>query len=192
MKKEINPDKKLQAYIIGLCIGDGNLSNPNGRTVRLRITCDNKYPKLKKHIKESLQRLLPENKVSKINRKGCVDISCYSNQLEEILRWKAKGGSKLKQNVSIPNWIIKNKIYSKECLRGLFQTDGCMYKDRGYIMVNYTTIIEKLVLDIENIIINLGYKPQTRKVITGKYKKYVLRISKDTNKFIKEINLWKE
>lgn len=31
------------AYIIGVAIGDGNLSNSNGRAVRLRVTCDNKY-----------------------------------------------------------------------------------------------------------------------------------------------------
>ena len=59
----LNQDKNLQAYIIGLAIGDGNLSNPNGRAVRLRITCDNKYPGLIDRIARSLQKLLPKNKV---------------------------------------------------------------------------------------------------------------------------------
>jgi hypothetical protein len=36
----MNADTQLQAYVIGLAIGDGNLSNPSGRAVRLRITCD--------------------------------------------------------------------------------------------------------------------------------------------------------
>ncbi len=45
-KAALNPDRELQAYVIGLAIGDGNLSNPNGRAVRLRITCDTKYPRL--------------------------------------------------------------------------------------------------------------------------------------------------
>ena len=42
----LNPDPVLRAYVIGLAIGDGGLSNPNGRAVRLRITCDIKYPLL--------------------------------------------------------------------------------------------------------------------------------------------------
>jgi hypothetical protein len=32
----MNADTQLQAYVIGLAIGDGNLSNPSGRAVRLR------------------------------------------------------------------------------------------------------------------------------------------------------------
>src|SRR5579862_3288729 len=38
----LNTDRQLQAYVIGVAIG--NLSNPNGRADRLRITCDFKYP----------------------------------------------------------------------------------------------------------------------------------------------------
>ncbi len=185
-------NKKIIAYIIGVAIGDGNLSNPNGRAVRLRVTCDRKYPKLKEHIKESLKIFFTENKVSEVQRKGCIDISVYSNTLEYILGWKAKGGSKEKQNVSIPLWILNNKTYLKECLRGLIQTDGSIYIDRGYKMVNYTTIIEKLAVVYFNSLEKLGYKPQIRKVSHKGYEKYVIRISKNVDKFIKEINLWKE
>lgn len=185
-------NKKLIAYIVGVAIGDGNLSNPNSRAVRLRITCDNKYPKLKDHIKDCLKILLPENKVSEVKRTGCIDISCYSNKLEEILGWKAKDGSKEKQNVSIPDWILNNKTYTKECIRGLTQTDGSVYNDRGYLMINYTTIIEKLAYQYFDILEKLGYKPQIREVKFKGYKKYVIRLSKDVGKFIQKIKLWKE
>jgi hypothetical protein len=46
----LHPDSELHAYVLGLAIGDGNLSNPNGRAVRLRITCDTKYPILIKWL----------------------------------------------------------------------------------------------------------------------------------------------
>lgn len=39
MNKE---DKRNLAYVIGIAFGDGNLSNPNGRAVRLRVSCDKK------------------------------------------------------------------------------------------------------------------------------------------------------
>ncbi len=184
-------NKKLLAYIIGVSIGDGNLSNPNGRAIRLRITCDNKYPVLRKYILRSLSIIFPKNKVTEVDRENCTDISIYSNKLENILGWKAKNGPKSKQNVSIPNWILENDIFLKECIRGLVQTDGSIYKDRGYKMVNFTTIIEKLAYDYFKSLESLGYKPQIRKVIHKSKTKYVIRISKDTDKFIENLKIWK-
>lgn len=108
IKKYLNPDKELQAYIIGIALGDGNLSNPNGRAVRLRITCDRKYPYLIKQIISSIKKLLPDNKVSIVIRaKTFLDISCYSNYWEKFLGWKVGLGPKHKQNVSVPKWIKK-------------------------------------------------------------------------------------
>jgi hypothetical protein len=86
----LNPDPELQAYVIGLAIGDGNLSNPNGRAVRLRITCDTKYPALIAKIRSALQRLLPTNRVGLVQSKGnYVNLSVYSNRLEPLLGWRA-------------------------------------------------------------------------------------------------------
>jgi len=173
-------------------LGDGNLSNSNGRAVRLRVTCDKKYPLLLKHIKQSVQKMTPENKVSVIKRKGCFDISCYSNYWEEILGWKAKEGSKSKQKVSVPKWIKSNRTYAKECLRGLFQTDGSIYKDRKYLMVNFVTEIPTLAKDTFEMITKIGHKPNIQKLDTKKSQKFTIRISKDAEKFTKDIKLWKK
>lgn len=178
------------AYLIGVALGDGNLSNPNGRATRLRVTCDKKYPLLIQHICETLRGLFPKNKIAIVNRSGCVDISCYSNKLEGMLHWKV--GSKSSQSVHVPDWILKSKAYTKNCLRGLFQTDGSIYKDRGYIMVNFTTIIEPLSTDVVYMLTSLGYKPQIRRVFHAGKSKYVIRISKNTEELISEINLWKK
>jgi len=193
MQRAVSGDKKLQAYIIGLALGDGNLSNSNGRAVRLRITCDTKYPQLYLHIQESLKKLLPNNTVSLVDRsgEGCLEVSCYSNSLEDILGWKAKGGSKYEQGVKIPNWILENKVFTKECLRGLIQTDGSVYIDRGYLMVNLTSSIKPLVLSIVNAIQNIGYKPNVQKRVETEKEKYTIRISKNTQQFINEVGVWK-
>ena len=191
-KKKISQNKKLKAYVIGVALGDGNLSNSNGRAVRLRVTCDKKYPLLLKHIKQSVQKMTPENKVSVIKRKGCFDISCYSNYWEEILGWKAKEGSKSKQKVSVPKWIKSNRTYAKECLRGLFQTDGSIYKDRKYLMVNFVTEIPTLAKDTFEMITKIGHKPNIQKLDTKKSQKFTIRISKDAEKFTKDIKLWKK
>ncbi len=68
------------AFVVGVALGDGNLSNPNGRAVRLRVTCDVKYKRVIEDIQSAIAVLMPHNKVSIIKRtENCVDVSCYSN-----------------------------------------------------------------------------------------------------------------
>ena len=183
----ISKDLYLMSYVIGLAIGDGNLSDINGRTIRLRITCDTKYPNLIKNIIKTLQKLFPENKVGIVKKKGnCLDVYVYSKQLENLLGWKAKGGPKYTQKVSFPNWIKEKEEYKINCLRGLIETDGSVYSDRGYKMVIFSTIIQNLAEDVFELIHSLGLKCQLYKVPengTLGYK-YQIRLSKDVQKFL--------
>jgi hypothetical protein len=190
---KLNQDKKLHAYIIGIALGDGNLSNQNGRAIRLRITCDKKYPILIKKITASLKSLLPENKISFFDRGSCIDISLYSNHWADILNWEWNKGPKDKQNIGVPKWIKEDGKFSKECLRGLLQTDGSIYKDRKYLMVNFVNTCPNLSEDVFKIIKSLGYKPNIQKFIQKNGKiKHTVRLSRDSQKFIKEINFWKK
>jgi len=159
----LNPDRQLQAYVVGLAIGDGNLSNPNGRAVRLRITCDIKYPALIAKISESLQQLLPDNKVGLIASRGnYANVSVYSNQLEALLGWKASGGSKQRQCVSIPAWIVEGWSLRLSCLRGLIETDGTIYHDRGHPMAMFSTVLSNLAQQVRGMIEALGFEPHPR------------------------------
>ncbi|MFA6076692.1 MAG: LAGLIDADG family homing endonuclease [Candidatus Paceibacterota bacterium] len=178
---------------MGIALGDGNLSNPNGRAVRLRITCDKKYPLIVENIIKNLKIIFTQNKISITDRVNALDICIYSNDLEKILGWGAKGGSKIKQKVGVPSWIKENKVYRKECLRGLFQTDGSIYSDRGYKMVNFTSVCYTLIRDIEDMLQEIGFAIKARKVLDIKKNrvKYIIRISKNVEKFIKIINFWK-
>lgn len=187
-KKQI----KSLAYIIGVALGDGNLSK-NGGTTRLRVTCDNKYPKIITEITKHLKNIFPQNSVSYYNRRNCTDITINSNKLEDLLGWTKSGGSKEKQKVTVPDWIANDKIYTKECLRGLFQTDGSIYMDRKYLYTNFTSVIPTLINKVKIIIENLGFKPKIQKSTQPNSKiKYVIRISREPKRFIKVINLWKK
>lgn len=181
------------AYVIGIALGDGNLSNPNNRAVRLRVTCDKKYPLLIERIKKALSILFPNNRVGVVNRKTCVDVSVYSNTLEQILGWKASCGSKERQSVRVPSWIFTKKVYIKRCLKGLFETDGSVYFDRGYIYANFTNIIPELIKDTSELIDKLGFTHHIQKSTQKNGKiKYVVRVSKNVRKFIKCVNIDKQ
>jgi len=183
-----NDNKLLQSYIVGLAIGDGNLSNPNGRATRLRITCDKKYPLLAKRIAESLQSLFPQNKVSVVDRKeNCWDISVYSNHLEKLLGWKSGQGSKFMQNVSAPDWIKQNKGYKISCLKGLIETDGSIYFDRSYKTIMFSTIIPELANDVLEIMNSLEFEPKIYKIKRNSSNQktiYNIKLSKNVAEFL--------
>ncbi len=191
MNKILNPNKELRAYIIGLALGDGNLSNQNGRATRLRITCDKKYPLLYKKIFDSLVLLLPDNKVGIVQRgRRYLDVSVYSNHLEDLLGWKAKNGSKFLQKASIPKWIKENNTYKINCLRGLIETDGSIYNDRGYKMVIFKSIIPNLTQDFYTMMVDLGFNPHIYKItpprntIYNQQVAYHVRLSKSVAEFL--------
>lgn len=185
---------KELAYIVGVALGDGNLSNPNGRAVRLRITCDKKYPELIAHIKVVIQQLLSNNRVSLVDRgPNYLDISCYSNKWEKWLGWSVGKGSKIEQNVRVPAWIRKNKTFSLSCVRGLFETDGSVYIDRGYLMVNFTSVIPGLAKDVAQILADHRIKAHTYIIDhPSKRTKYVIRISKDVQSFLIKTGILKK
>lgn len=185
-------DKEVASYVVGVALGDGNLSNPNGRAVRLRITCDKKYPYLITKIEEAIRKVAPHNKVGRIDRGTCLDIYCYSNDWEKLLGWKAKGGSKFIQTVAVPEWIITNKKLYKSCLRGLFETDGSIYKDRGYLTANFVTQIPKLADSVRRMLASLGYEATEHQhnLLSGKTK-FTFRIHKKASDFIDDLNIEK-
>ncbi len=190
--KTINPDPVLRAYIIGVALGDGNLSNPNGRATRLRITCATAYPRLIESIVAALHAFLPENKVTIHEQRGnCVYISCYSNCWEHVLGWKAKAGSKAKQCIRVPPWIMRNRKAMISCLRGLIETDGSIYRDRGYPMVNFTSVIPTLTRDVIRIMHNLGFAPHAYTRKTNHRDKHVVRISKNVQEFVQLTHIHK-
>ncbi len=189
-----NVSKAKIAYIVGVALGDGNLSNPNGRAARLRITCDTRYPNLANEIIGSLKEIFPKNKVSIVPgpRATYMNISVYSNKLNALLPWKVGMGSKLHQQATIPTWIFKNKIYAKCCLKGLLQTDGSIYRDRGYIMINFTNHTQPLAEGVFQIFEMLGYRPTiSRTAARNNNYKYCVRLARDVESLIKKIDLYK-
>jgi hypothetical protein len=112
--------------------------------------------------------------------------------LNLVIPWVVGRGSKIAQQAHVPGWILANTEFSKACLKGLIQTDGSIYTDRKYLMVNFTNLIKPLIDDVYHMIEVLQFKP---KIYQSKQKngniKYVVRASSDVQRFITEINLSK-
>lgn len=78
----------------------------------------------------------------------------------DCLGWRALGGSKQRQNVLVPEWICGDRALSIHCLRGLIETDGCVYLDRGYQMVSFSTVIPGLAQQVDEMVRSLGCRPR--------------------------------
>ena len=84
----------------------------------------------------------------------------YSQLLvNELLKYGLEIGDKIKNNIGIPNWIKTNKNYSKSCIKGLIDTDGCVYrcKREKQIYIGFTNFDEKLFEDFQEVTKKLGY-----------------------------------
>jgi hypothetical protein len=187
--KPIIWNREVLAYLIGVGLGDGSLSNPSGRATCLRISCDTKYPQLIEKFTSALNYILPESKVYLVKTPSrCVVLNSYSNYWEGILGWKVGHGSKFKQKVRMPDWIWCQERYVKACLRGLIETDGSIYYDRGYPMVMFVNIVRGLAYDVETMMKWLGFKPRMYNFIpNSKFNSqriYHVRLSKNVQEFL--------
>lgn len=188
--------KTALAYVIGVALGDGNLSNPNGRAPRLRVTCDSKYPKVAQEISKNLRFLFPNNQTSIVKRSKentYFDISVYSTLLPKWMPWKIGGGPKITQKLRVPKWIRTKRSLSSACLRGLLQTDGSIYRDRGYLMVNFCNHSQSLAADVLAMLTALGFKPTWHTTGTKQGRiKYTVRIARNAEMMVRELGLFKK
>lgn len=142
--------------------------------------------RLAQKIARAVRTLLPRNRVAFVAKRGqCYDISCYSNHWEPLLGWRVGQGTKISQGVSIPCWIKERHEYAVACLRGLLETDGSMYVDRGYPMVMFVNACEPLARDVAQLMTSLDFAPRTS-VIASKRPRPVfhVRLSKHVADFL--------
>ena len=122
-----NPDL---AEFIGIILGDGSIT-PSQLTITLH-KFDDRY--FIDHVKKLFQKLF-KLQPSVYERKGENVMNIVVSRKELIrflLKMELKIGGKVKQQVRVPQWIEKSALFTKFCLKGLFDTDGSFYIDKHY------------------------------------------------------------
>ena len=80
-------------------------------------------------------------------------------------------GNKLKQNLSIPEWIIKSQKYLIPCIRGMVDTDGSVvietHNTKGkkyiYYRLNFTSASPILIDQTYQTLKKIGFNPKIRR-----------------------------
>jgi Homeodomain-like domain-containing protein len=118
------------AELLGLYLGDGHIVRA-GRTMRLRIFLDVRYPGIIGDARSILERSFPENGVSlSISRETTVIVSLYSSHLPCLLPQHGLG-KKHERRIVLEPWqeqIVQSEAWS--FLRGCIRSDGCVFINR--------------------------------------------------------------
>lgn len=130
--------RKAYAYLLGLYLGDGYIDlMKNGRSYRLRVAQDKRYTGLIQACVETMNIILPKNRVLIVPSIGHVMITIHSTHLPQLFPQHA-GGVKHKRKITFEDWqwaIIDE--FPLEVFRGLFHSDGCrsqnIVKGKNYV-----------------------------------------------------------
>jgi hypothetical protein len=112
------------AYLLGLYLGDGCLSEVGRGVYRLRITLDKKYSGIIAECCAAVALVLP-NKVGQIDRGSWVEVWSYSKHWACLFPQHGPG-PKHKREIVLTDWQreIVLGTYPYLFLRGLIQSDG--------------------------------------------------------------------
>lgn len=170
MVKNVGLPEKSQdlAEFVGIMMGDGGITERQ-ITVTLNSVTDIDYAGFVKKLMKKLFEVEPrENKRNnelvnniRISRTSLVAF-CKSIGLPE--------GNKIKQNLDIPNWIKENVNYLIPCIRGLMDTDGCIFlethnikgKKYSYPRLSLVSASPSLRFSVCSALKNFGFSPKIR------------------------------
>ncbi|CAN5713637.1 hypothetical protein BH11PAT2_BH11PAT2_08970 [soil metagenome] len=133
IQKEIQlpvPSVKL-AELVGIILGDGGITERQVR-ITLDSDTDSLYVPYAAELFQSLFGVLPT--VRTVAKARAVTISLSRTSLVSFLnRVGLRTGNKIRHQVDIPVWIKSNVEFSRACVRGLMDTDGCIFTERHLI-----------------------------------------------------------
>jgi len=170
--KEIKIPKKDEklAEFIGIALGDGNIhsyiKSKKIRNYSIRIAGDSRhdYEYLTKYVSKLSQGLFSlEPKFHYRTGTNCMYLSLYGLKLVQYFsELGLKPGNKIKNKLTIPDWVWKKDSYLKACIRGLYDTDGSVYELLphwpGLFQIYFSNKNLTLLRDVRKALIKLGFK----------------------------------
>ncbi|MER7811694.1 transcriptional regulator [Streptomyces sp900116325] len=118
-------DPTAYAYLLGLYLGDGCITHLRRGVYFLRIACADAWPGLIDACAEAMQLVRPGNKVFRVQRQGCQNVTCYSKHWPCLFPQHGPG-KKHNRKIALEPWQQKIvDAHPWELVRGLIHSDGC-------------------------------------------------------------------
>jgi hypothetical protein len=154
------------AEFFGIMMGDGGINNNWQANIALNSDKDSDYVQYVRQLVVHLFGIAP--RIMQRKNEKVVIVSLASTTLVDYL--VANGlcrGNKIRQGLQIPSWILRSTDFTKACVRGLIDTDGCLYihrhsvRGRTYqnIGLCFSTHAPQLMLQMQALFVEFGLIP---------------------------------
>lgn len=162
-----SPSEEL-AEFFGIMIGDGTIAKYQ-IGIALNLTDDREYANF---VTELLSKLFATEPSLQLRPKSnCIVITTSSIVLVEYLTGLGlPKGDKLRAGLDVPTWILEDRRFIIACLRGMFDTDGCVFwenhvikgKTYSYPRVSFVSASLPLRTSIYEMLTQLELCPKMR------------------------------
>lgn len=191
LRKEIKHPHKSEhlAEFIGIMLGDGCVCSPYQVSVAFNGQIDREYAR---YVQQLINNLFGISSTMQIRKDSSANIIISAINLVKFLeKVGIKKGNKVANQVDIPDWIFEKKEYQIGCLRGLFDTDGCVYKHNyrvggklySYLKMSFRNYSVPLLKSIKQMSEHLGLHP----VIDTKHQTVYINRAKEVKKYFLDI-----
>lgn len=144
------------AEFTGILLGDGHIS-----PTQILVSFNSNEKEYLLYVSQLVQDLfhIPAPKYIKRLYQDSCDL--YIGAVELVRFFKSMGlvSNKVEEQVDVPAWIQKSPEYQKSLLRGLFDTDGSIYKLRFGFQINLCNKSLPLLTSASKMLSGLGYHP---------------------------------
>jgi len=126
----LKPTKKL-AELIGIILGDGGIT-----LGQLKIYLNRKLDQIYAiYVRKLLKEVFGEKGSSyDYPKEGVVILTITGvGLIKRLATVGLRRGNKVKNQVGFPEWIWESEDFKKYCVRGLIDTDGCLYFHHHWI-----------------------------------------------------------
>ena len=132
-RKKISKPRNSEAFaeFTGVMLGDGHIGKYQS-SITTHGETDLQHALFISNLATQLFSI--EAPIRKKKTSKAVEVVLSSFDLCRFLEKHCfKAGNKVHNQVPVPIWIKNNILYTRACLRGLFDTDGCIFLDRHTI-----------------------------------------------------------
>lgn len=155
----------LTAELVGLLLGDGSFYIA-GYNNEVDIALNTRDVNQKKYVKKLLEDVTGVPVAEKYsNVYNCVHLRISRKKpVEKLLKISLiKAGNKIKNKVTIPAWIWERPKFLSYCLRGLIDSDGCIYRMQPHwpnlFQISFKNNDTRLLKDTRKAFLALGFHP---------------------------------
>lgn len=166
-RKIINfPNESIElAELLGAIAGDGGITNWQ-LVISLNSISDQRYSVYLHSLIKNLFNIDAAVR-KRPDQSTLLLVSSSTTLVDYLVKKGATRGNKIIQNLDIPSWIKGKPQLEKAFVRGLMDTDGCLYihkhkvlgKEYKNIGLCYTSYSEKLLNSVAGIFNKFGIPP---------------------------------